>query len=234
MIDLSNVAYSWPGATAAPGAGVARLKIDAFHLGKGETAFLHGPSGCGKSTFLGLVSGVLKADSGEVCVDGTDLGSLSAGARDRFRAERMGVIFQQFNLLPYLSVLENVLLSVRFSPKRRAACGADPAAEALRLLTHLRMGAPELLAAPVSRLSVGQQQRVAAARALLGRPPVVLADEPTSALDEEVKAEFLDLLMAECAQAGSSLLFVSHDPRLAAPFDRALAFRDFAQAEAAA
>ncbi|SLN16519.1 putative ABC transporter ATP-binding protein/MT1014 [Pseudoruegeria aquimaris] len=233
MIDVENATFSWaPRTAAAPGTGV--LDIASFHLDAGETAFLHGPSGCGKSTFLGLVAGVLQAQGGTVRVDGTDLGSLSAPARDRFRADRMGVIFQMFNLLPYLSVLDNVLLAVRFSERRHAALGAQAKDEALRLLAHLRMDAPELLAAPVARLSVGQQQRVAAARALLGRPPVVLADEPTSALDEEVKAEFIDLLLAECAEAGSTLLFVSHDPRLAGRFDRAVEFRDLAAGRAAA
>jgi putative ABC transport system ATP-binding protein len=132
----------------------------------------------------------------------------------------VGFVFQMFNLIPYLSVRENVLLSLRFSPAR-AARVPDRDAEAARLLAALGM-APALLDKPVTHLSIGQQQRVAAARALLGRPEIVVADEPTSALDHEARESFLKLLLGECAAHGTTLLFVSHDPTLGGLFDRQL------------
>ena len=161
-------------------------------------------------------------------VTGQDLGALSGGRLDRFRAERIGVIFQMFNLLPYASGLDNVLLPLRFAPGRRRRVAA-PQAEALRLLGGL--GLPESLMrrAPAAELSVGQQQRVAVARAIIGSPPIVLADEPTSALDADARAEFMDLLFAQVADAGAALVMVSHDTALAHRFDRRLDLRDIAE-----
>ncbi len=161
---------------------------------------------------------MLLADAGQVQLLGQDWRGLGAAARDRRRAAHLGVIFQQFNLLPYLSVLDNVRLPLRFSPERarRAAAGA-----AERLL--LRSGLGEALwQRPAGQLSVGQQQRVAAARALIGAPEVVIADEPTSALDEDRREAFMALLLDSCAEAGAALLFVSHDARLAARFHRSV------------
>ncbi len=209
-LQLQDLRYRWPGASADT------LAIDPLTLQAGDSVFLRGPSGCGKSTLLSLAAGVLLAGSGTVQLLGRDWASLSASARDRHRADHLGYIFQQFNLLPYLSVIDNVRLPLRFSA-RRAGRAADGEAE--RLLERSGL-ARALWQQPAARLSVGQQQRVAAARALIGRPELVIADEPTSALDEPLREAFMDLLLQHCAEAGSALLFVSHDTRLAERFQR--------------
>jgi putative ABC transport system ATP-binding protein len=212
VIDLESVRYAFEPARPV-------LDVERFTVAAGERVFLGGPSGSGKSTLLGLVAGVLVADAGHVRVLGTDLGAEPGAARDALRAARIGVIFQMFNLLPYLSVIDNVLLPVRFSAARRARLAA-PHEEARRLLDALGLGATALLGRGVGALSIGQQQRVAAARALIGRPDLVIADEPTSSLDWDARAAFLELLVQECRAAGSTLLFVSHDRSLAPQFDR--------------
>jgi putative ABC transport system ATP-binding protein len=218
-ISLRDVAFTWPRQARRC------LDIEWFEVAAGERVFLHGPSGSGKSTLLGVLGGVLLPQQGKVGVGGTALDSLSGAQRDRFRADHIGFLFQQFNLLPYLSVLDNVLLACSFSARRRAraeATGGGMHAEALRLFEHLEIDA-ELQRRPVSELSVGQQQRVAAARALIGRPEIVIADEPTSALDAARQRGFIDLLLRECAAVGATLMFVSHDQRLAEYFDRTVA-----------
>jgi len=215
IVELTETLYRWsPGETPC-------LDIPAFAMRAGERLFLYGPSGSGKSTLLGVLGGVLVPERGSVRVLGNELRGASAPARDRFRADHVGLIFQQFNLIPYLSALENVLLACRFSRRReeRAAGEGGARAAAARLMHHLDLE-PALHSRLATRLSVGQQQRVAAARALIGRPELVIADEPTSALDAERQAIFLELLLRECTQAGSALLFVSHDRRLARAFDR--------------
>jgi putative ABC transport system ATP-binding protein len=215
MLALEGVRYAWPGAARDT------LVIESLVLPAGRTVFLHGPSGCGKSTLLGLLAGVLVAREGQVRFLDVDWGALRGGARDKRRADHVGVVFQQFNLLPYLSVLDNVLLPCRFSPLRAQRCEGTPAAAARSLLQ--RVGLPgELAERRAGALSVGQQQRVAAARALIGRPELVIADEPTSALDAALRDDFMALLMSECAAAGSTLVFVSHDERLAERFDERL------------
>jgi putative ABC transport system ATP-binding protein len=223
VIELTGLRFSWdPG--AAPILAIESLRIDA-----GERVFLHGASGSGKSTLLALLAGVVVAQDGQVRVLGTDLADLSPAARDRFRADHTGMIFQMFNLVPYLSVLENVLLPCDFSPRRRAraeARGGSARAEALRLLASLGLDGAQLLARQPAQLSVGQQQRVAAARALIGAPELVIADEPTSALDADRRDAFLDLLFRECARESTTLLLVSHDAALAPRFDRRVAFAD--------
>ncbi|MCG8440450.1 MAG: ABC transporter ATP-binding protein [Caulobacterales bacterium] len=201
------------------------LAIDHFHVAAGERVFLRGPSGSGKSTLLGLICGVLTPDQGTMRVLGEDLGSLSGARRDALRAAHLGVIFQMFNLLPYMSVIGNVTLPCRFSARRRRnaiAEGGGVEAEARRLVSRLGLADEGLLAGSVRELSVGQQQRVAAARALIGGPEIVIADEPTSALDADARDAFLTLLIEECAARGSSLVFVSHDAALSEPFDRAV------------
>lgn len=150
---------------------------------------------------------------------------LGGVGRDRFRADHIGFIFQMFNLIPYLSVVENVILSCGFSQRREEHAARETGsakAEALRLLTQLDMAAPDILNRPVTGLSVGQQQRVAAARALIGAPELVIADEPTSALDADRRLAFIKLLFQECAREQATLVFVSHDATLAPMFDRAI------------
>ena len=223
-VALDGLRFAWPGAH------YACLDIPGFAIAPGERLFLHGPSGCGKSTLLGILAGVIVPAAGAVRIGGIDVAALPAGARDRFRADHIGIVFQQFNLLPYLSILDNVLLPCRFSARRRRSAqrGASPRAEADRLLGRLGID-PALRQRPVAELSVGQQQRVAAARALIGAPDLIVADEPTSALDARNQRHFLDLLLAECA-APSALVLVSHDLRLAERFDRSVALADLNRA----
>lgn len=217
-IELRGVEFSWPGSAQCC------LDIPALEIQAGERIFLHGPSGSGKSTFLAMLGGVLVPDRGEVrlVVEGRahDLPALRRSARDRLRVDHIGFIFQQFNLVPYLGVLDNVLLPCRFSARRRERA-VRPREEALRLLAALGIDDP-LLHRPVTQLSVGQQQRVAAARALIGRPEFLVADEPTSSLDAQRQDAFIELLLEECRSGDATLIFVSHDQRLAHHFTRQL------------
>ncbi|MET1115627.1 MAG: ATP-binding cassette domain-containing protein [Comamonas sp.] len=219
LLELKDLRFAWPG-SAQDCLDIAQLRVAA-----GETVFLHGPSGCGKSTLLSLLAGVLLPQSGRVALGGIDWADLRPSARDRHRVDHVGYIFQQFNLLPYLSALNNVLLPCRFSTRRRDAAvrhSGSPQAEAQRWLGGMGLDAA-VWSRPAHTLSVGQQQRVAAARALIGQPGLVIADEPTSALDEDRREVFLDLLLAACAEAGSALVFVSHDRRSAQRFARQVA-----------
>ena len=213
-VQVTGLVHRWPGTSRG-----FELRLPDFRLAQGERVLMLGASGSGKSTLLSLICGVSVATQGTVMVAGTDLARLSPRARDRFRADRIGVIFQQFNLLPWATGLDNILLPLTFSPARRARV-LDPRAEALRLAGALGLDAPLLTRGPARALSVGQQQRVAVARALIGGPGLIVADEPTSALDAGSQAAFLDLLTAQVAAAGASLLMVSHDDRLGARFDR--------------
>ena len=199
------------------------LDIAHFAIAAQERVFIEGPSGCGKSTLLGLIGGVAVPREGTVRILDTDFARMPSRRRDRFRADHIGFVFQMFNLVPYLSMIDNVTLPCRFSRRRRERAvsrSGTPEAEARRLLARLGLDRDELRARAVTELSIGQQQRVAAARALVGAPELIVADEPTSALDEDARARFLDLLSAECGEAGASLLFASHDIRLGALFDR--------------
>ena len=211
---LRDVRFSWPGQLRET------LRIPRFAVPRGGQVCISGPSGSGKSTLLGLVGGILLPTSGSVIVGGTCLNALSGAQRDAFRGDCIGFIFQQFNLVPYLSIMDNVLIPCRLSATRRArAAGRNgtPGKAAAALLERLDI-VPDLWGRRVTKLSVGQQQRVAAARALIGSPPLLIADEPTSALDADHRADFLRLLKRECEQAEASLLFVSHDQGLAQGF----------------
>lgn len=209
-IRIDDLAFRWRPA------GPLCVRLQHLALAAGSSLFLHGPSGVGKTTLLNLIGGVLLPERGRVELLGQALGDLSAAGRDAFRADHLGFIFQQFNLIPWLSVRDNVLLPCRFS-RRRAQRAGDPAAAAARLLAALDL-APALADVPAAELSVGQQQRVAAARALIGRPEIIIADEPTSALDASRQEAFIDLLLSEARAAGSAMIFVSHDRRLAGHF----------------
>lgn len=187
-------------------------------LPKGEHLFLKGPSGSGKSTLMSLIGGLITPSAGSVRVLDRNLAELSGGQRDRFRADHMGVIFQQFNLVPYLSALDNVLLPCRLSHQRRSRALPSPTEAATGMLAALNI--PENhWRRPITGLSVGQQQRVAAARALIGAPELILADEPTSALDTDNRDRFIELLLELAARQRSSVIFVSHDQNLAGHFD---------------
>jgi putative ABC transport system ATP-binding protein len=217
-IDIHNLLFQWPGKEGF------RLSIPRFCVERGERIFLQGASGSGKSTLLGLLGGVLVPQQGSLNVLDTNLAQLSSGARDRFRVDYIGLLFQQFNLVPYLSMRENVLLPCRFSQRRkqRALESASSLEQsASQLLDKLGLDS-SLANKPVTTLSVGQQQRVAAARALIGHPELIIADEPTSALDADRQAGFLDLLLQRCHDDNVTLIFVSHDQRLAGSFSRSI------------
>ncbi len=214
MIDIEPLRYAWTLGSNNT------LALGPLHVAAGQTVFLHGPSGCGKSTLLGLLAGVLSPQSGRVSFLGQDWAALRSGQRDAFRADHVGVIFQQFNLMPYLSVLDNVTLPCRFSTLRRGRCDAGGGPEAAAKAWLQRMALPaELWGRRADALSVGQQQRVAAARALMGQPELILADEPTSALDAGLRQDFMDLLLQATRDAGSTLVCVSHDAAQASRFD---------------
>ncbi|MEL7040339.1 MAG: ABC transporter ATP-binding protein [Pseudomonadota bacterium] len=226
IVRVSDLRFAWPGQPVL-------LDIDQFQLAAGERLFLRGPSGSGKSTFLGLIAGVLESVDGTVEVMGQNLIGLPGSRRDRIRADHLGVIFQMFNLVPYLSVVQNVALTCRFSKRRRAEAirqgGIE--AEAKRLLARLGLEDEGLRSRRVTELSVGQQQRVAAARALIGNPALIIADEPTSALDADARDRFIELLSDEATKTGAALLFVSHDGGLARLFDRAIDLEDLNRAD---
>ncbi|KPW72726.1 ABC transporter ATP-binding protein [Pseudomonas cannabina] len=229
LIELSDLSFNWPGHPQL-------LDIPSFRLQTGEALFLKGPSGSGKTTLLGLLGGVQKPVSGSIRLLNQELSSLSSAARDRFRVDHTGYIFQQFNLLPFLSVRENIELPCHFSKVRaeRAKQRHGSVENATTtLLAHLGLKDPAMLARRADSLSIGQQQRVAAARALIGQPELVIADEPTSALDADSREAFIRLLFAECREAGASLLFVSHDQSLAPLFDRNLSLSDLNRAAVA-
>ena len=217
VVEIERLRFRWPGRESDT------VTIDALRLGAGEHLFVRGASGSGKTTLLNLLCGVHTPTSGTIQLLGTDLASLASSRRDQFRADHIGVVFQQFNLLPYLSVLENVTLSCAFSDrkKRRARESTDVKASARQLLEALNLS-PALHGASVNKLSVGQQQRVAVARALIGGPELLIADEPTSALDADNRDRFMELLFRETEARGGTLVFVSHDPQIAAHFDRTI------------
>ena len=222
ILALKDVRFRWPGRASFA------LSVPDFAITAGETVLLLGESGSGKSTLLSLICGTVAADEGNVSVAGTDLARLSGGQRDRHRAEHIGMIFQQFNLLPFGSVTDNILLPLRFAPQRRARVD-DGRSDARALCTAL--GLPDVASQKAARLSVGQQQRVAVARALIGRPPVIIADEPTSALDADSQLAFLDLLFEQVEAHGTTLLMVSHDARLGDRFDRVVRMDAISQIE---
>lgn len=207
------------------------LDIPRLWVEQGSSVLLRGISGGGKSTLLGVLAGVLLPGKGRVEVAGHALQDMGGAARDRFRADQLGVIFQQFNLLPFLTVRDNIALGLRFSRLRSARISGPPDAEIARLLQALQLN-PELMQRRAGTLSVGQQQRVAAARALIGRPALLLADEPTSALDREAATAFLQLMSAQCQAAGTTVLVVSHDDSLQPLFDRTISLSEINQAGA--
>ena len=225
IIELRQLAFRWH--DKAP----LVLDIERFCIERGERVFIKGASGSGKSTLLSLLGGVLTPQHGKINVLGKPLHRLRGSQRDVFRADHIGFVFQMFNLIPYLSVLENVVLPLQFSALRhtRVSEHGSLEQEAMRLLAHLDLHG-ELLQRPVTELSVGQQQRVAAARALIGRPEIVIADEPTSSLDADRREAFIQLLINECNEAGNTLVFVSHDSSLEVFFDRTVSLDDINKA----
>ncbi len=215
-LELRNVTKTY----REPGGGrLPILNIASFNLAAGEQAVLVGSSGGGKTTLLNIIAGITSADSGEVRIDGTDLTRLPEAARDRFRAERIGYVFQTFNLLPAFTALENVLLGMSFGGKR-----ADRA-RAIQLLE--RVGLKHRLHHKPAQMSVGEQQRTSVARALVNSPRLLLADEPTANVDAANQQTVLDLLRDSCRESQVSLLLVTHAPEVAGQFDRVEKLADF-------
>lgn len=211
-VELSGIEFSYA-------RGPVVLRIEQLSILPGERLFLHGPSGSGKSTLLSIIAGVVTPRRGEANVLGQRMGSLSQHQRDELRGSQMGYIFQIFNLIPYLTAGENIALPIRLHAARARRLNGVSVQDAVQdLAGGLAIG--ELLRRKASELSVGQQQRVAAARALIGSPALLIADEPTSALDADHREAFVDLLFDRARQAGTTVLFVSHDLGLASRFDR--------------
>jgi ABC-type lipoprotein export system ATPase subunit len=194
-------------------AGPAVVDIAALALAPGEQLLLTGHSGRGKSTLLYLIAGLIEPTGGRVLVHGQDIHTLRGHKRDEFRGRAIGMIFQTFNLLQGFTAAENVMLAMMFSDIPRA----EHRPRAHELLAHLGVDRP---AAPPEELSIGQQQRVAVARAVACRPDLVLADEPTASLDPDNAVGAMDLIQTACRESGAALLCVSHDPSMAARFER--------------
>lgn len=196
------------------------VSIPHFAMEPGMQLGLKGGSGSGKTTFLNLIAGIVKPDAGAVVLDGVELGSLGESRRDRLRATTLGCVYQSFNLLQGYTCLENVLLAMSFGAVR----DRDLAVSLLG-----RVGLSHRLAYYPRQLSVGQQQRVAVARALANRPKLVLADEPTGNLDETLAQETLALLRETCTEQGAALLLVSHAREILAQFAQVLDFKQLNQ-----
>lgn len=207
-ILLKNVKFGWHDRPL--------LNIGDFRVERGEHLFIYGSSGSGKTSLLNLLVGINIPQQGDVQILGQPLTSLSQRQRDKFRAQHMGIIFQQFNLITYLSVLDNLLLRAEFANKNKL----NAKQQAIELLSYL--GLSELQHQKAQYLSVGQQQRVAIARALINSPDIIIADEPTSALDSDNRDAFIELLFASARAVNATVVFVSHDKTLSRFFSRSL------------
>lgn len=229
VLALEHLTYRWPHRAEQV------LDIQGLDIAAGSRTFVHGPSGCGKSTLLGLMAGIMLPSSGHVRLLGQDWGDLKPAQRDRYRADHVGYIFQQFNLVPYISALQNVLAPCYFSNQRRQTAIAEagsPLARAQQLLATMGLSSKDGQQ-PSGRLSVGQQQRVAAARALIGGPALIIADEPTSALDDENCEKFMHHLLEAATLANSAIVFVSHNQALGRYFDRQVDLPEINRVQAA-
>lgn len=209
MLELRNIKKSYP----EPGGGVLPiLDVPHFRVENGEQIVIVGRSGCGKTTLLHTIAGISRADSGEIWLDKINLASLSEAGVDRVRADKIGYVFQTFNLLSGFSALENVLLGMTFARGRKDTQRAH----------HLldRVGLAHRSSHRPGALSVGEQQRVAVARALANKPSLLLADEPTANIDPRNQQMIVDLIRDTCREENISLLLVTHSPEVAGQFDR--------------
>ena len=209
MLLLEDVKKSYPQPT---GGIVPILEIPRLEIRASEQMVLRGESGSGKTTLLQIISGITRANSGKVTFDGTDLNKLSESARDRFRAVKMGYVFQSFNLLPAFTALENVRLGMTFGRGRYRLDRAK--------LLLSQVGLDDRIHYRPSMLSVGQQQRVAVARALANQPRLLLADEPTANVDSANQQRIIDLLREVCTKESIALLMVTHSDLIAKQFER--------------
>ena len=217
-IRLDSIRFKWSNKNDF------NIFIPKLNVDVGEKVLLLGESGSGKTTLLSLICGFLNPLSGDIFLDNNKINDLSARKRDQYRSDNIGIIFQQFNLLPYANVIDNILLPLYFS-KKRAVKSQDQRETAINLCKLLRL--PDTIKdKKANELSIGQQQRVAVARALIGHPSLIIADEPTSSLDAEAQGIFLDLMFSQINKNNSTLLMVSHDQSLSNFFDRAINIHD--------
>jgi len=214
IIQLNNLEFAYPN---KPKQSV--LNINQWTVAAEEHIFLHGPSGGGKSTLLNILCGMLKTSIGQVAVLGHELSNMSSRQRDQFRAHHIGYVFQQFNLIPYLNAIDNVLLAAYFGSQLFKSNTTSLTQEIETLLAQLNIDSKDYLK-PTAQLSIGQQQRVAIARALINKPELLIADEPTSSLDQANRENFMAILMALAREHKTTLVFVSHDLSLAHHFNR--------------
>ena len=215
---MENIQFRWPKSSSLC------LDITHWQITSGQHVFLYGQSGSGKTTLLNIIAGIIQPENGTVCISDKPITQLSQSQKDRFRAENLGVIFQQFNLIPYLSVYDNVRMCERFSGKQLSH------ERLMRLFDGLQLKG-DLLTKPASQLSVGQQQRVAVARALFHEPTLIIADEPTSALDEDNRNFFIETLLTQAEETRATVLFVSHDKTLAGHFHQQVDMKTLNQVE---
>ncbi len=218
-IQISQLVFRWPGSHND------LLSIPKLTIEQGAKIFIHGASGSGKSTLLNLLTGVLTPTQGSISILDQSISHTKKAQLDSFRANHFGIIFQQFNLIPYLTVMENIMLPLSFSKHRLSKAQeykSDIHHQAMEILESLGLDEHNISNRNITELSTGQQQRIAAARALIGAPEIIIADEPTSALDADAKHGFIDLLFNEVKKTNSTLIFASHDHTLATMFDRTL------------
>ena len=223
-IQLTDVQFAYPD---NPDHSV--LSIADWHIAAQQQVFLHGPSGAGKSTLLNIVSGLLAVTSGELSVLDTHLSQLNNRQRDRFRANHIGYIFQQFNLIPYLDAIANIRLARQFSNQTLSSSALTE--EICQLLSTFNIASSDWVK-PVSKLSIGQQQRIAIARAMINKPAILIADEPTSSLDQANRDNFMAQLLQMVNAHHITLVFVSHDLSLASYFNRIDALTEINRIEA--
>ncbi len=223
-IEISSLEFKWKETDRWT------LTVKDLQIGKGDKVFLYGPSGSGKTTLLDLLTGIHIQKSGSIMILGQDTAAMKARQRDQFRADHIGFIFQQFNLLPYLNVEDNVLVPCHFSKRRQQKVNDKGSARQVAhdLLTSLGIDR-DLFNQKSTQISVGQQQRVAIARSLIGEPELIIADEPTSSLDKDARDIFIKLLLQQVEQAKSTIVFVSHDTDLAHHFDKNFSIQELAQ-----
>ena len=197
-----------------------KIFVPKLEVGRGKKVLFLGESGSGKTTLLSLICGFLEPLSGSISINDKIISDLTSTNKDAYRSDNIGIIFQQFNLLPYANVIDNIILPLYFS-KQRSKKVENKINAAINLCDQLRL--PEsILNQKASNLSVGQQQRVAVARALIGSPSIIVADEPTSSLDTEAQELFLDLMFDQISKNSSTLLMVSHDKSLTNYFDQVI------------
>lgn len=212
-IHIENLEYAYNNKSMSEKSTV--ISIAQWQVQSGETIFLYGDSGSGKTTLLNLLNGIMLPSSGTIAIEGETISELSNSKRDAFRAQNIGVVFQQFNLIPYLTVIKNVQLAAYFAKQKNR----DLKQHVAHLIESLNLPS-NVLNKQVGQLSVGQQQRVAIVRALINQPKILLVDEPTSALDASARDAFMKLLMNACSENKTTLVFVSHDKSLGKYFDK--------------